>query len=92
MNKDDLELVENLNMLKNILLLLNSSTKIFVLKPLDFRKLSCSEIQNDALMHREGLTLSSLNLPLSFHTLQVANCDSNSRLVVDEDDLKWVKN
>ena len=30
--------------------------KIFVLKPAGFRKLShSSEMQNDALMHREGL-------------------------------------
>ena len=33
------------------------------------------------------LTLSSLNLPLSSHSLQAANCCRNSRLVVDEDDL-----
>ena len=38
------------------------------------------------------LTLSSLNLPLSSHPLQAANCCRNSRLVVDEDDLKSVKN
>ena len=37
------------------------------------------------------LTLSSLTLPLSSHQLQAANCFRNSRLVVDEDDLKWVK-
>ena len=35
------------------------------------------------------LTLSNLNIPL--HPLQAANCCRNSRLVVDEDDLKWVK-
>ena len=49
-------------------------------------------MQNDALIHHEGLTLSSLNFPLSSHPLQAANCCRNSRLVVDEDDLKWVKN
>ena len=38
------------------------------------------------------LTLSGLNLPLSSHPLQVENCGSDSRLVVDEDDLEWVKN
>ena len=37
------------------------------------------------------LTLSSLNLPLSSYPLQAANCCRNSRLVVGEDDLKWVK-
>ena len=36
------------------------------------------------------LTLSSLNLPLST-CQQAANCCRNSRLAVDEDDLKWVK-
>ena len=35
-----------------------------------------------------GSTLSNLNLPLSFHPLQAANCCRNSRLVVDKDDLK----
>ena len=39
-----------------------------------------------------GLTLSSLKLPLSSHPLQAVNCCRNSRLVVDEDDLKWVEN
>ena len=38
------------------------------------------------------LTLSSLNLPLSSHPLQAANCYRNSRLGVDEDDLKCVIN
>ena len=39
-----------------ILLLLNSSTNIFALKLIGFRKLSqFSEMLNDALMHREGL-------------------------------------
>ena len=37
------------------------------------------------------LTLSGLDLPLPSHPLQAANCCRNSRLVVDEDDLKWVK-
>ena len=45
---------------------------------------------NDALMHREGSTLSSLTLHCHLHPLQAANCCRNSRLVVDEDDLKWV--
>ena len=36
----------------------------------------------------DQLTLSSLNL----HPLQAANYCRNSRLVVDEDDLKWVAN
>ena len=39
----------------------------------------------DALLHREGLTLSSLNLHCHLHPLQAANC------VADEDDLMWVK-
>ena len=38
------------------------------------------------------LTLSNLNLPLYPHPLQAANCCRNSRLVVDEDELKWVTN
>ena len=33
-----------------------------------------------------------MNLPLSSDPLQAANCCRNSRLVVDEDDLKWVTN
>ena len=41
---------------------------------------------------KAALTLSNLNLPLSPHPLQAANCCRNSRLVVDEDDLKWVTN
>ena len=39
-----------------------------------------------------GLTLSILSLHCHLHPLQAANCCRNSRLVVDEDDLKWVKN
>ena len=40
--------------------------KILILKPLSFRILSLySEMQNGALMLCEGLTLSSLNFPLS---------------------------
>ena len=35
--------------------------------------------------------LLTLNLPLSSHPRQAANCYRNFRLVVDEDDLKWVK-
>ena len=37
------------------------------------------------------LTLSGLNLHCHLHPLQAANCCRNSRLAVDEDDLKWVK-
>ena len=40
----------------------------------------------------QPLTLSSLNLLLSFHPLQAANCCRNSRLSVDENDLQWVTN
>ena len=40
-----------------------------------------------------SLTLSSLNLHhCHLYPLQAANCCRNSRPVVDEDDLKWVKN
>ena len=39
-----------------------------------------------------GLTLSVLTLHCHIHPLQAANCCRNSRLVVDEYDLKWVKN
>ena len=38
------------------------------------------------------LTLSSLTLHCHLHPLQSANCSRNLRLVVNEDDLKWVKN
>ena len=40
------------------------------------------------------LTLSSLNLfyHCHLHALQAGNCCRNFRLVVDEDDLMWVKN
>ena len=37
------------------------------------------------------LTLSNLTLHCLLHSLQAANCCRNSRLVVDEDDLMWVK-
>ena len=41
---------------KKILLLINSSKNIFVLKPIYCRKLShFSEMQNGALMHQEAL-------------------------------------
>ena len=39
-----------------------------------------------------SVTFSGPNLPLSSHPLQAANCCRNSRLVVNEDDLKWVAN
>ena len=41
----------------------------------------------------QRLTLSGLNLPFKIHynPLQSANCCRNSRLVVDKDDLKWIK-
>ena len=42
-------------------------------------------------MKNENLTPSSLTLHCHPHPLQAANCCRNSRLVVDEDDLKWVK-
>ena len=52
-DKDDLKWVTTE---KNILSLLLNSITIFVLESLGFRKLShASEMQNDALMHREGL-------------------------------------
>ena len=38
------------------------------------------------------LTLSSLNFHCRLHPLQAANCCRNSRIVVDEDDLKSVAN
>ena len=51
-NKDDLKSV---TIAKKTVLLLNSSMTIFVLKPLGFRKLGhYSEMQNDALVYREG--------------------------------------
>ena len=39
----------------------------------------------------QGLTISRVNHS-HLHPLQAANCCRNSRLVVDDDDLKWVKN
>ena len=52
-DENDLQLVTNE---KIYCYFYNISKKIFVLKPLDFRKLSYfSEMRNDALMHREGL-------------------------------------
>ena len=42
---------------KKISLLLKQSIKYFVVKPPDFR--NTSEMQNDALMHREGVTLTA---------------------------------
>ena len=38
-----------------------------------------------------GLTLSGLSLHCHLHPLQAVNCCRNSRLVVEEDDLMWVK-
>ena len=52
-----------------------------------------SQYKNDySWPDRVALTLSGLDLPLSSHPLQSANCCRNSRLVADEDDLMWVKN
>ena len=60
MDEDDLKRVANEN---KILLLLKSSMKIFVLKLTCFRKLSHSaEMQNDALVHCEGLKDNKLNI------------------------------
>ena len=51
---DDLKPVANEK--KYIVIIINSSTKIVILKPLGFRNLShSSDMRNDALMHREGL-------------------------------------
>ena len=49
---------------------------------------SASQIPNISMMIPNGLTFSSLNLSSSSTTSR----DSNSRLEVDEDDLKWVTN
>ena len=52
-DEDELKCVANEN---NILLLLNTSIEMLGLKSLGSRKLShYSEMQNDVLMHREGL-------------------------------------
>ena len=40
----------------------------------------------------QPLILSILPLQCHLHPLQAANCCRNSRLVMDEDDLKWVQN
>ena len=56
MGEDDLKWMVNEN---KILLLINSSIKKIVLQPLVFKsflkKSHTSEMQHDALMHREGL-------------------------------------
>ena len=53
MDKDDLKWVTNR---KKIVLLLTSSTKEMVLKPLILENLGhFSEMRNHALLHREGL-------------------------------------
>ena len=50
-------------------------------------------MQNDALMHREGLKeFNREGFHSHLYPLQAANSCHNSRLVVDEDDLKWVAN
>ena len=55
----------------NRLFLLNSSIKIFVLKPICYKKLSYfSEMQNDALMHSKG---AAKLFNLNFHTLEVVS-------------------
>ena len=56
MDEDDLKWVTNE---KNIVLFLNSSTKIVALKPLVVGNevILHRSMQNDALIHREGLTL-----------------------------------
>ena len=48
-------------------------------------------IQKVFSQHYEQLTLSGLTLHCHLHPLQAANCCRNSQLVVDEDDLKWLK-
>ena len=45
----------------------------------------------DNVLARTALTLSSLNLHCHLYPLQAANCYRNCQLVVDEDDLMWVK-
>ena len=42
--------------MKKDITIIKTENRIFVLKPLDFRKFShYSEMRNDALMHRQGL-------------------------------------
>ena len=49
-------------------------------------------VDGSCLLGNSHLTLSSLTLHCHLHPLQAANCCRNSRLAVDEDDLKWVVN
>ena len=79
-------------MKKKIVLFLRQFHENCRSKTTSCRKLSnFSEMQDDALRHREDLTLSILNLQLSSLPPQAANCCRNSRLAVDEDDLMWFK-
>ena len=45
-----------------------------------------------AILKDIDLTLWSLNNHYHLHSQQAANCCRNSRLVVNEDDLMWIKN
>ena len=49
-------------------------------------------VQSRSKEYMELLILSSLNLQCHFQPLQDANCCRNSRLVVDGEDLKRMKN
>ena len=77
---------------KNILLSLKMFRENFRSKTSMCRKLShSSEMKNDALMHREGLTLSRVNLPLSSSSTtsrellsQFSTCSGWRWLNVDE--------
>ena len=71
-------------------------TIFFFSTSVKFRSVPTYSQKTELILHtvswsRSKLTLSSLNLQLSSHPLQAPNCCHNSRLVVDEDDLKWVK-
>ena len=61
---------------------------------IEAKSLQCKylTIQSTICEQYFNLTFSSLTLHCHLHPLQAANCCRNSRLVVDEDDLKWVTN
>ena len=47
---------------------------------------------NKLIQQDEGQAVQTWFYNCYFHPLQVENCPRNSRLVVDENDIKWVAN
>ena len=57
-----------------------------------FRFFFCNSYKFKIHLRTFGQAVLILVHLLTLHPLQAANCCRNSRLVVDEDDLKWVEN